>query len=43
LSADREALRAQLNAATAQAQLTTDFIAIEKALGLGWEGGERHE
>jgi len=43
LSADRQALRAQLNAASAQAQLTTDFVAVEKALGLGWESGERQE
>ena len=37
LSADRQALRAQLGTATAQARLTGDFIAVEKALGLGWE------
>jgi NodT family efflux transporter outer membrane factor (OMF) lipoprotein len=39
LSADRDALRAALATASAQAELTTDFIAVEKALGLGWEGG----
>ena len=39
LSADRQALRAQIATATAQAQLTTNFIAVEKALGLGWEPG----
>lgn len=40
LTADRQALRAQLGALTAQAQLTTDFIAVEKALGLGWDSGQ---
>lgn len=40
LSADRQALRAQIATASATAQLTTDFIAVEKALGLGWESGE---
>ena len=39
LSAERQALRAQLGTLSATAQLTTDFIAVEKALGLGWEGG----
>lgn len=37
LSASRQALRAQLGTVTAQARLTSDFIAVEKALGLGWE------
>ncbi|WP_353227098.1 efflux transporter outer membrane subunit [Novosphingobium sp.] len=35
--AARQALRAQLGALAAQAQLITDFIAVEKALGLGWD------
>ena len=37
LSADRQALRAQLGTVTARARLTGDFIAVEKALGLGWD------
>jgi NodT family efflux transporter outer membrane factor (OMF) lipoprotein len=43
LSSNREALRAQLATASAQSQLITDFIAVEKALGLGWESGTRQE
>jgi len=43
LSSDRQALRAQLATVSAQARLTTDFIAVEKALGLGWESGEPQE
>jgi NodT family efflux transporter outer membrane factor (OMF) lipoprotein len=40
LSADRQALRAQLGTVTAQARLTGDFVAVEKALGLGWEAAD---
>lgn len=40
LSANRQALRAQIMAISAQAQMTTDFVAVEKALGLGWDNGE---
>jgi NodT family efflux transporter outer membrane factor (OMF) lipoprotein len=43
LQADRQALRLRISTASAQAQLTTDFIAVEKALGLGWENGNRQE
>lgn len=37
LTAERQALQASLAAASAQAEMTTGFIAVEKALGLGWE------
>ncbi|WP_082703380.1 efflux transporter outer membrane subunit [Novosphingobium sp. Fuku2-ISO-50] len=37
LSSERQTLRAELGTVSAKAQLTTDFIAVEKALGLGWE------
>jgi len=40
ISAQRQTLRAQLNTLSATAQLSTDFIAVEKALGLGWETQE---
>jgi NodT family efflux transporter outer membrane factor (OMF) lipoprotein len=43
LTAERQVLRTRLGAVSAQAQLTTDFIAVEKALGLGWESGEPQE
>jgi len=36
-------LRAQIATASAQAQLTTDFVAVEKALGLGWESGRAQQ
>ena len=39
LASERQTLRAQIATASAQAQLTTDFVAVEKALGLGWESG----
>jgi outer membrane protein TolC len=39
-SAQRQALRAELATLSATAQLTTDFIAVEKALGLGWDAQE---
>jgi NodT family efflux transporter outer membrane factor (OMF) lipoprotein len=35
--ARRQALRAELGVNAAQARLTADFIAVEKALGLGWD------
>ena len=41
LSAERQGIRATLATITAQAQLTTGFIAVEKALGLGWETPRR--
>lgn len=37
LTARRQQLQAQQAAAAAAAELTTDFIAVEKALGLGWQ------
>jgi NodT family efflux transporter outer membrane factor (OMF) lipoprotein len=40
LSASRQALRAKLATVAVQARLTVDFIAVEKALGLGWQGAE---
>ncbi|WP_338465644.1 efflux transporter outer membrane subunit [Novosphingobium sp. ZN18A2] len=36
LGSDRQTLQAQLGAVQARAGLTTDFIAVAKALGLGW-------
>ncbi|MCW1384142.1 efflux transporter outer membrane subunit [Novosphingobium sp. KCTC 2891] len=36
LTAERQALQAQLAAVSARADLTTGFIAVEKSLGLGW-------
>ena len=36
LEAEREAIEAAKAAASARAELTTAFIAVEKALGLGW-------
>ncbi|MDF8333858.1 efflux transporter outer membrane subunit [Novosphingobium cyanobacteriorum] len=40
LAAERQALSAALNAASQRAALTTGFVAVEKALGLGWQAGE---
>lgn len=40
LTAERQSLQAQMVAANARAELTTGFIAVEKALGLGWQGPE---
>lgn len=37
LTARRQRLQAAQAAISAQAELTTDFIAVEKALGLGWQ------
>ncbi|HEX7858370.1 MAG TPA: efflux transporter outer membrane subunit [Sphingobium sp.] len=36
LSARRQQLQAELTAASARADLSTAFVAVEKALGLGW-------
>ncbi|MRW93486.1 efflux transporter outer membrane subunit [Duganella sp. FT80W] len=38
LDAERQQLGAEQNLAQAQAALTGDFIALQKALGLGWKG-----
>ncbi len=40
LDAERQQLAAEQNLAQAQAALTGDFIALHKALGLGWENAE---
>ncbi|MBA4353262.1 MAG: RND transporter [Novosphingobium sp.] len=37
LAADRQALQLAMAAATSRAELTTAFVAVEKALGLGWQ------
>lgn len=37
LMADRQAVQASLAATSAQADMTSGFIAVEKALGLGWQ------
>jgi len=37
LDAERQQLAAEQNLAQAQAALTGDFIALHKALGLGWQ------
>ncbi|NLR40102.1 efflux transporter outer membrane subunit [Novosphingobium sp. ERW19] len=39
LDAERQALQLAMSAAAARAELTTGFIAVEKALGLGWTAG----
>ncbi|QCI92773.1 efflux transporter outer membrane subunit [Novosphingobium sp. EMRT-2] len=36
LTAERQAVQAEMAAISARAELTTDFVAVEKALGLGW-------
>ncbi|TFW19968.1 TolC family protein, partial [Duganella callida] len=38
LDTERQQLGAEQNLAQAQAELTSDFIALQKALGLGWNG-----
>ncbi|MES2302066.1 MAG: RND transporter, partial [Pseudomonadota bacterium] len=40
LNAERTALQANMAATSARAELTTSFIAVEKALGLGWQAPE---
>lgn len=40
LSAERQALQAAMATAGARAELTTAFVAVEKALGLGWQAPE---
>ena len=40
LDIERQRLSAQLAAAQAKAQLTIDYIAVNKALGLGWGDGQ---
>ncbi len=40
LAAERQALQQSMAAAGAQADLTTAFVAVEKALGLGWQAPE---
>lgn len=40
LMAERQALQLSMTAASAQAELTTAFVAVEKALGLGWQAPE---
>jgi len=37
LSAQRQQIQTAQAAAAAAAELTTDFVAVEKALGLGWQ------
>jgi outer membrane protein TolC len=37
LKAERQALRAKMAEISAGGTLTSDFVAVEKALGLGWE------
>lgn len=37
LAAERQSVQAQMATASARAELTTGFIAVEKALGLGWQ------
>jgi outer membrane protein TolC len=37
LTAQRQQVQSAQAAASAAAELTTDFIAVEKALGLGWQ------
>jgi outer membrane protein TolC len=37
MDAERQQLQAQLGSVTARTDLTTAFIATEKALGLGWQ------
>lgn len=39
LDAQRRQIAAQQNLVSAQAALTQDFVAIQKALGLGWDSG----
>lgn len=41
LDTERQLLAADDNLAAARAALTTDFIALQKALGLGWPGAAR--
>jgi multidrug efflux system outer membrane protein len=40
LNAERQSVQATMAAASARAELTTSFIAVEKALGLGWQAPE---
>ncbi|MBB3860322.1 NodT family efflux transporter outer membrane factor (OMF) lipoprotein [Novosphingobium hassiacum] len=40
LTSERQALQLSMAAAGAQADLTTAFVAVEKALGLGWQAAE---
>ena len=39
IDSERQELAAQIAVAQAQAQLTIDYVAVNKALGLGWEDG----
>jgi outer membrane protein, multidrug efflux system len=41
LDTERQLLTADENLAAARAALTTDFIALQKALGLGWPDAAR--
>jgi outer membrane protein TolC len=38
LDTERRRVQAELGVLDAQAQLTNDYIALQKSLGLGWEG-----
>lgn len=40
LTAERQALQLSMAAAAARADVTTAFVAVEKALGLGWQAPE---
>lgn len=40
LNAERQALQVSISAATSRAELATAFVAVEKALGLGWQTTE---
>lgn len=40
LTAERQAVQAAMASASARAELTTAFVAVEKALGLGWQTPE---
>lgn len=40
LNAERQALQVSMAVASSKADLTTAFVAVEKALGLGWQSSE---
>jgi outer membrane protein TolC len=38
LDTERMRVQAELGVLDAEAQLTSDYIALQKSLGLGWDG-----
>jgi outer membrane protein TolC len=41
LDTERQRVQTEQSLAQAEAMLTNDYVSLQKALGLGWDGGVR--